>query len=342
MTAVGSDIRYSFGGHDLWKDGFELLDSLTEQGLDGCNIRTLDELAPTLDQGYLAELAAHADQRGLYVEMGIGKVNPFMTAELPRVRALGDGDYLAGMTRMIETCARHGWTTLWTACGGIKGYPGIYATDRFRTDVDWSEQLRVTEAFLRRLAPVLRANGCRLGIETHEEITTFEVIRLVEAAGPDVLGICLDPGNLPANGESPSAGIERVAPYVISTQLRDVALFQENPDLVRFLAPCGDGVIDWAWALDLLLTANPQLNLTIEGIGGIRGELHAQVTDPVWLAGHPDLSAGELTELGSLVGKASEDLTTLRTTSDRWRPLHDRFVSRSATHLRSVLELKNV
>ncbi|MEU4564232.1 TIM barrel protein [Actinoplanes sp. NPDC023936] len=337
MPLIGTDLRYAFGGTDLYSDGFELLDSLTAQGLDGCNIRTLDDLSPTLDRGYLAEFAAHARAADLYVEMGIGKVNPFMTAELPRVRKLGGGDYLAGMTRMIEVCAANGWTTLWTACGGIKTYPGVYATDRFRTDTDWPEQLRITEAFLRRLAPVLRANGCRLAIETHEEITTHEVVRLVEAVGPDVLGVCLDPANLPANGESLTAGIRRVAPYVISTQLRDVALFQENSSLVRFLAPCGDGVLDWAWVLDLLLTMNPGLNLTIEGIGGIRGELHALIADPVWRAGHPDLADAEVDELRGLVGLAAEDLTTLRTVSDQWRPSHERFVARSAAHLRSLL-----
>ncbi|WP_445527994.1 sugar phosphate isomerase/epimerase family protein [Streptomyces cyslabdanicus] len=341
---IGTDIRH-IEGTTLWGQGPELLDAVAAQGLDGVNIRTLYELSPTLDRGRLAEFASHADALGLYVEMGIGRVNPFNTAELPAVRALGQGDYLAAMTRMVEICADRGWHTLWTACGGFTFFPGIHATDRYRTDADWSEQLRITEAFLRKLAPVLRANGCRLAVETHEEITSHEVVRLVEAAGPDAVGICLDPGNLPLNGEDPMAGIRRVAPYVVSTQLRDVALWPRVGEISRFLAPCGEGVLDWTEVLRLLLDTTPDLNLTIEGIGGTRAELRVPCTDTAWLAGQPDLDPAEIAVLQQLAtdyrkraeAGTAPGLDLLELHSDTWRAAHDDFVYTSAAHLRACV-----
>jgi sugar phosphate isomerase/epimerase len=62
------------------------------------------------------------------------------------------------------------------------------------------------------LAPVLREQGCRIDLETHEEITTHEVVALISAVGPDVLGVTFDPANVVVRGEDPLAAAQRVAP----------------------------------------------------------------------------------------------------------------------------------
>lgn len=343
MNRVGTDIKIQ-AGRTAWGDPHETLDALAGMGLEGVNVRTLDELSPTLDHGELSDFAAHAAELGLYVEMGVGKVNPYMTAELPRVRELGAGSYLAGMERLIETCAEFGWSNAWTAVGGFKPYPGIYFTDRFRTDTDWDDQLAATERFLHRLAPALRANGVRLALETHEEITTFELIRLIESVGDDVLGVCLDPANLAVRAEVPLEGIARIAPYVRTTQLRDAALWRTEEGLSRFIAPCGSGVIDWEAAIDVLLTANPDVHLTVEPIGVVRAEMRLHTSDPTWRAGHPDLTPEALSTLEGLAADYerraalghADDLEELR----RHRPLHpdlDEFLLACAGHLREVL-----
>jgi len=344
VTAVGTDVKLT-GGTSLWGGPLDALDAVAAAGLDGVLFRTLDEISPTLDPGLLAEVAAHARHLGLYVEMGVGKVNPYMTAELPRVRDIGEGSYLLGMERMVTACAEHGWTETWTALGGFKmQYTGLHITDRFRADAPWPDQLAATAAFLHRLAPVLRDTGVHLDIETHEEVTSFELVRLVEEVGPDVLGICLDPANLAVRGEVPDEGIARVAPYVRTTQLRDAALVPVDGGIARFLAPCGEGVVDWDAALRAVLAARPELNLTIEGIGPVRAEMPVLDTDPQWRAGHPDLTDAELDRLRALAhdyaaraaAGAAEPLESLRARRDA-RPAHDDFVARSAAHLRSTL-----
>ena len=347
VNRVGTDVKL-VNGNSPWGDGFAALRAAAAAELDGVNVRTLDELAPTLDTGLLDDFADLATELGLYIEMGVGKVNPYMTAELPRIRTLGGGSYLRGMERMIETCASYGWTETWTAVGGYKPYPGIFFTDRFRTDTDWADQLDATEAFLHRLAPSLRANAVRLNLETHEEITTFELLRLVESVGDDVLGICLDPGNLAVRAEPPIEGIRRVAPFVRTTQLRDAALWR-NPDgtLSRFLAPCGEGVIDWDEALEILLTANPDLDLTIEGIGPVRAEMLLHTDDPTWRRGHPDLDDDALTELYLLAEQYEHRAAAgFALTAGQLRDLppgaaaHDTFVATSAAHLRERMHAR--
>jgi sugar phosphate isomerase/epimerase len=323
-------------------DPFAMLDGVAALGLDGVLVRTLVELVPTLDGGLLAEIRRFADDRGLYLDLGIGKVNPYMTAELPEVRDLGGGDYLAAMTRMVEVAAAAGCHELWTATAYQKPAAfGLYAVDRFRTDVTWEEQLRATIGFLRALAPVLRAQGSRVALETHEEITSGELERVIDAVGPDVVGVTFDPANCVARGEHPLDVVRRLGTTIRLTHLRDVALFDDGADLVRYLAPCGDGVLDWSAILDVLLTANPDLRLSIEGSGAHRGRLPVPRSHPVWIADHarnvggPDPTVQLLARYRARM-LAGEVPDRVAFEEERLGDI-DMFVTRSAAYLRALL-----
>ncbi len=92
------------------------------------------------------------------------------------MRELGGGDYRRGMIMMMEAAAEVGCQDLWVATANYKPrLPGYFVFDRFRTDVTWTEQLAATERFLHSLAPAARDLGCHLNLETHEEITSFEL-----------------------------------------------------------------------------------------------------------------------------------------------------------------------
>ncbi len=297
---IGADVKFDAGASMLG-DPFVTLDALEELGFRGILLRTLDEAFPTLDAGEIARFAREAERRGFFVRAGLGKINPYATAELPRVRRLGDGSYLAGMERMIGICGEHGWREAWTATGGFKrDLPAPFCFDRFRTDTTWAAQLDATLRFVGKLAPALRREGVRLDIETHEEITTHEILRLIEAVGGDVLGICLDPANLPVRGEAFLPAIARAAPHTHSTHLRDAVLVRKGGAISRFLAPLGHGQIEWGEALATLFSASPDVDLMIEGIGGARAEMVLSPDDPAWRAAHPDLDAGEIAEIGRL------------------------------------------
>lgn len=321
----------------------DALHTVQAQGLDGVLFRTLYEMSPTLDPGELGEVSAEAAHLRLYLEVGIGKVNPYMTAELPEIRRLGDGSYLEGMQRMIAAAAAIGCTELWSATGNFKAnLPGLFKNDRYRTDIDWGDQLAATAAFLRQLSPCLREHGVHLNLETHEEITSFELVRLVEEIGADVLGITFDSANVVVHGEHPAAAARRIAPYTRMTQLRDVVIVEHELGLNRYLAPCGDGVLDWSDLLSVLLAANPALNLTIEPAGPRQPPMLAPLDDQVWRAAHPDADAQETAELRALAA-AYRDRTARRELPDESAlargGLYDRdsFLGRSAEQLRAAL-----
>jgi sugar phosphate isomerase/epimerase len=323
------------------------LDQARQLGLDGVFFRSVLDLSPTLDVGILRELRAHADHLGLYMQMGLAKVNPYAAPEAPEVRNLGDGDTRLGMERMIRACHAVGCVELWVALANWKPHlPGYFAYDRFRTDAPWADQLAATAKYLQLLAPLVRDLGVHLNLETHEEITTFEAVRLVEAVGPDVLGITFDTANVLVRAEDPLKAAARVAPYTRMSHIRDVALYFTSDDcgLGRLLAPCGYGVIDWQRLLAVLAKHQPNLQLSIESPLRMWGDMSIQIYDPVWQAAHPDLTVGELAEVVRLTRvyeRRAQRGEVPSAEAIRTTPLETEqvvtFIRRSASYLRQTL-----
>ena len=278
------------------------LDHVNALGLKGIFFSTILDMSADLDSGMLREIRAKADELGLYLESGLGKINPYCSAESPELRAIGNGDIIAGLTRMIEASAAIDCRELWVSPGNFKAaYPGRLAVDRFRTDVSWEEQLLATEKVLRKLAPVARANGVHMNIETHDEITSFEILRLIEAVGDDCVGVVLDTANMLQRGEHPVLATQRLAPWVRQTHIKDAYTGRANGGLDFQPRPCGTGIVDFAAILSILAQVNPELNLSLEIAQSTDDNRRRanprqciQIDDPVWRAGHPDLTASEL------------------------------------------------
>lgn len=283
-------------------------DHAREFGMDGLFFRTILEMSPELDYGFLREIRAKADSMDMYLETGIGKVNPYALPETPEIRLVGEGDVIKGFRRLIEACAAIDCRELWVAMANYKtAFVGKYSTDRFRTDVSWSEQLKATESLLKKLAPIARAEGVHLNIETHEEATTFEIVRLVESVGPDVVGIVFDSANVLQRTEHPVFAAKRVAPYVRQTHIKD-ALIGSGSDGVKYqMRACGDGSVDFNAILPILAQHNPHLNLSIENDSSHEDrprtpvKMRIDIYDDEWRTAHPDLTKEEFDAFMSLV-----------------------------------------
>lgn len=321
---VGLDGKYS--------PGFETLRHVHETGLDGAFFRSPVNFSPKLDPGALREARAYADDHGLYLELGVGRVNPHTFDKNPELVSLGDGDYRRGFERVVRACREIGCVELWCVTGTY--------VDRFNGKAPWPEQLEATREFLASLAPMLRDAGCRLNMETHEEVTTFELLRLIEAIGSDVLGLCMDTGNLLARAQDPIAAARRIAPYVHQTHVKDAILYFVEDGLARQVRPCGQGVVDWDALLPIVGEHAPGLNLSIEDHKGIMG---VQIFDPAWQAGHPDLTAAELAQVVRLAWQCERKIANGELMPPReyeavpFAEQRDERLAAAVAHLRDVI-----
>ena len=268
-------------------------------GAQGGQFKNPTFISATLDKGELREAKETADHLGMYLAAGLGRINPYNTAEMPSFWELGDGSYKKGCEKIIEASAILGSHHLVSQTGGYRGYtlPEPYSTDRFREDVSWENQLEATVKFLKKLAPVLRHYGSTISIETHEEITTWEILRVIEEVGEDVVSVTLDTGNIVSRGEEPIAATKRVAPYIKLLHVKDVLLLESPEGLKRNVRPAGDGVLDFQTMADIVREKNPEALFNIEDH---MGEMFISYKNPQWRAGHPDLKDEEIRELERL------------------------------------------
>jgi sugar phosphate isomerase/epimerase len=258
-------------------DAATALRATAGHGLAGTMFSGLAEISPTLDAGELRAARDLADELGLGLGVSVDWINPL--TERGRSNAVyGDGDLAAGLTRLTHAAADIGIRDLFFMVGKIE--------DRFDPSVQWTAQLGAVASILIELAPMLRDVGSRLLLKTHEEITSFEVARLVERVGPDLLGVALDPVNVLCRIEDPVEATRRVAPYVAQVHVDDAVLRFENGGIRRFLCPLGDGVIDWLAILALVPAARRVLEFH-------SGQFAMPVFDRSWRRAQPDLTLDE-------------------------------------------------
>ena len=84
--------------------------------------------------------------------------------------------------------------------------------------------------------------GVKVAIENHAgDMQARELKMLVEAAGPEFVGVCLDSGNPVWTIEDPHLTLETLAPYVLTSHMRDSALWNTPEGAAVRWTRMGDG-----------------------------------------------------------------------------------------------------
>lgn len=99
---------------------------------------------------------------------------------------------------------------------------------------------------LRSLLPDLEAADVTLALETYEQISTAQLLEVIEAVDSPRVGICLDPANCVSALEHPRDVVERCAPHTANLHVKDFAFTREEGWVgFRYTgAPLGEGLLD--------------------------------------------------------------------------------------------------
>jgi sugar phosphate isomerase/epimerase len=349
----------------------EALAFAQKHGLQGVQFGSPRQLSERLDEGELREVAQEFTRQGMYLEMGIPPVNPHAAGALAHEAGSTPltSAHLETLQEAMRAAAVTGATILRTVVGWEK--------DRYDPQAPWGQQLSDITATLEQLAPLARDLGQRIGIETHCDITTHEILRIIERVGEDVVGVCLDTGNLPTRMDEPVAAARRVAPYVICTHTKDSLLFTTERSLPPAEAdqvdwsrarvtdgrgnsvdprnvppaigwqsrPCGQGSIPFPEVVAILAAQVPDLAFSIEDHGNIQT---MPIYEADWLASYPDLTPFELAGLVRLAHEgdrriaAGETAAPFAAEATPWPERTERQVAASAAYLTKLLKEQGV
>lgn len=285
MSRIVGAVRSSLPGN-AGLSAPEMVKLAASNGMGGVLFNSMAEISPSLDAGQVGEAKREADRLGLRVAVNLGHVNPALPVRGEPLIAAGGGDLAAGVRRLGLLAAQAGIGDVMFTIGRIE--------DRFDATVPWQDQLDGVAALAAAIGPQMRAQGARLILKTHEELSSLEVLRLVEAAGADNLAVALDPVNFPCRIEDPVTATRRLAAHMAQVHYDDATLRMEGDMMRRYLAPVGEGMIDWTAILAML----PHANVWIEMHSG---QFAMPVFDQAWLDAQPEIA---LRDYAGVIGMA--------------------------------------
>ncbi|MCI0746008.1 MAG: sugar phosphate isomerase/epimerase [Verrucomicrobia subdivision 3 bacterium] len=144
--------------------------------------------------------------------------------------------------------------------------------------------------------------GVKIAMENHAgDMQATEVAQLIEAAGKDYVGANMDSGNAVWTMEDPLASLEVLGPYVVTTSLRDSAIWESaNGATVQWTA-MGDGIIDLKRYFDRFAELCPGVPVHIETISGFNREI--PYLNPDFWKAWPNVKAQDFARFVALARK---------------------------------------
>lgn len=126
------------------------------------------------------------------------------------------------------------------------------------------DELAAAVSDLREVLPLCAELEVRIALENHEYETAADVVQVVEAVGGEWLGVLVDTGNSMMVWEDPLAAVRTMAPYAVSSHLKDHAVIQIDGEPRVVGVTLGRGTASCAECFRVLLEDSPLERVNIE------------------------------------------------------------------------------
>lgn len=272
-----------------WKAG-ALLDYAASLKLDSLFITDLDAFE-NHEPASLREVKAKAEGLGIGIHLGTWSVCP--SAKWFKNKWGTAEEHLALGIRMAKDL---GSPIIRVVLGGYeerKGEGGIEARIAETVKVIQSCRTRAVDA------------GVKIAVENHAgDMQAWELVTLIEAAGKDYVGANVDAGNACWTLEDPLANFETLAPFALSTSLRDSMVWESPQGAFVQWTAMGDGGVDWKSYFAKFAELCPHVPVHIETISG--GPREFAYLKPEFWRDYPKARANEFARFVALAkrGKA--------------------------------------
>jgi 3-oxoisoapionate decarboxylase len=211
--------------------------------------------------------------------------------------------------------------------------------ETFKTRDEWTAWRAKWFAALPAMKNTIEAHAILVGIENHKDFHATELAELLQRIGSTQVGCCVDFGNNISLLEDPIDTIRTLAPYTVTTHLKDMAVKPTAEGFELSEVALGEGLLPLQAMIDELKRHRPDVDLCLEMI--TRDPLQVPYkTDRYWVA--MDRSAVDVARFErEILGKAStRDLPHITGLAPADQvALEDELVRRSMEYARRSLRL---
>jgi sugar phosphate isomerase/epimerase len=286
--ALAVPIRLGFDTYSVrafqWK-ALQLIDYAAGLKLDTIQISSLDDYE-NLEPAHLALVKEHAARAGIVLDGGMGCICPLSTSWDPK-----NGDPKENILRGLRVANAIGATSMRCFLGQEAdrlGKPGIEAC------------MERTIAILRSIRSEAQDLAVKIAIENHSGDTQAREVRImIEESGKDFVASCLDTGNPMWVVEDPMVSLEVLAPYVVTTHIRDSAVYETPRGAAAQWVALGDGTIDFHKFVARYRELCPHASMQLEVITG-RPPRTLPYLDPGFWKEFPKADASEFARFVAL------------------------------------------
>ena len=226
---------------------FELFDQSDRWGLDGLHLD--DGVLENLEESYLNEVRAAAEEKGLYLEYNF---------------SMDLGDQGIGIqhdpAEAIATAQALGADIVKVSMDLIRPRP--VAASRFHLDV--MAQIKSVAARIKQMAPAAEAAGVKIAVENHCDTFSEEILWLLDQVDNPLVGACIDTVNALMVMEDPMAAIENLAPRAFTNHFRDDRIEFQRHGFKLTGTAVGEGDIDIKRAYEIIKTKSSMNRINIE------------------------------------------------------------------------------
>jgi len=237
----------------------ELIDYAAQLKTDSLFISDLGPFEK-FDDGYLKEIKAKAADKGLQIHLGSWSICP--TSRAFRKDWGTAEEHLTLGIRMAKALGSPVFRVILGNGDDRKSEGGIEARI--------TDTVKVCKACRSRALDA----GVKIAVENHAgDMQAWELVTLILAAGQDYVGANIDSGNAAWTFEDPLENLEILGPYVVTSSLRDSAIWETpNGATVQWTA-MGEGTVDFKAYMKRFAELCPGVPVHIETISGFPREL---------------------------------------------------------------------
>jgi sugar phosphate isomerase/epimerase len=213
-AAAADKVKFGLDLYSVRSQGWTPIQSLDFCAKRGIHVVHFSEIRflGSLEEENLKRVRAHAEQLGIGVEIGMLSICP-----TSKMFNAAQGTAEEQIARMIAAAATIGSPIVRCVLGSAADRTG---------DIPIEGHIENTARVLRNVRQRVVDAGLKIAIENHAgDMQAREVKTLIEAAGKDFVGSCLDSGNPVWALEDPHLTLETLAPYVLTSHVRDSALW---------------------------------------------------------------------------------------------------------------------
>jgi sugar phosphate isomerase/epimerase len=218
------------------------------------------------DEAALRDIRSHADRLGIKLQLAHGSVCPSSRSFNAQL-----GTLEAQVTRALKASQIFGASCMRCILGGDPERPQI------EMHID-----NMVNA-VRGLRPRIVDSGVKLAVENHGgDLQSREMKMMIEAVGPDVMGVCLDSGNPVWMLEDPHMTLEMLIDHALTCHVRDSAVWMVPEGIAVRWVNMGEGNVDIDGWIRKFIQAKPGLPVIFENLVSGAPRIHAVYDAKFW------------------------------------------------------------